>query len=112
MTASKVHHVALYVSDIKEKIRLMQDVFGMEITEVDGDPEEPRQVWFDGGVQLISAPEEKACRLAHLALTAKDIDATSGLLQQRGADVLPRGNNWIRFADGLVIELMPSEEEL
>ena len=108
---SKIHHIALFVPDIKKTLALFQNVFGMKVTEIDGTCQEPAQIWLDGGIQLIAAPEQSAASLAHVAVTAASPPDLSRTLQQVGAEVLPRGINWIKWTDGLVIELMPGEEE-
>lgn len=107
---SSLHHVALNVTDIEDKVNLFKNVFGMKITLLDGDPEHPKQVWFDGGIQLISCPDCHECSLAHVALTSGELECDTVGLETFGASQLPRGNNWFRFRDHLVIELMQEEE--
>lgn len=109
---SRLHHVALYVNDIKDKINLFENVFGMEITEVDGPPDQPRQVWFDGGIQLISQPKHSECSIAHVALTSRGLEGDAACSDEFGASKLPRGDNWLHFPDHLVIELIPEEENV
>lgn len=108
---SRLHHVALYVPDIREKLKMMQDVFGMKVTEIDGDPENPRQIWLDGGIQLIAASEEAECAIAHVALTSNGWKEARGCRERHGASVLPKGDNWLEFKDKLVIELISVEEK-
>lgn len=108
---SGLDHVAIYVADIKEKIRLLEQTFGMTVTLIDGDAENPEQVWFDGGIQLISRPEEPDCTLAHIALTTDSLYDTAKSLGSFGARVLPKGDKWIEFPDSLVVELMEEKEE-
>lgn len=107
--SSKVHHIALYVEDIREKTSLFEDVFGMTVTLADGDPENPTQVWLDGGIQLISRPDKKECEIAHLALVSEREGEAAGNLEEYGGETLSRGENWIRFPDHLVLELMEVE---
>ena len=107
---SGLHHVALNVPDINKKMNLFKNVFGMAVTEIDGPDECPRQVWFDGGIQLISHPEDKGCSIAHIALTSRELKNYVTASEEFGADTLPRGENWLHFPDRLVIELMCEAE--
>lgn len=108
---SVLHHIALNVTDIEEKINLFKNVFGMEITLVDGEPDHPRQVWFDSKIQLISQPDSPACTIAHIALTSRELESDVAGSEEYGGSILPKGDNWLRFPDHLVIELMPAEED-
>jgi hypothetical protein len=51
---SYVEHVAVRVRDIHWHIRFFREALGMEIREIDGSPDDPRQVWLTGGVQLMA----------------------------------------------------------
>ena len=51
-----LEHVALRVKDIHWHIRFFREALGMEMREVDGDPESPNQYWTLGGLQFISDP--------------------------------------------------------
>jgi len=48
-----VEHVALRVCDIHWHIRFFREVLGMDMREVDGSPDNPRQYWTLGGLQFI-----------------------------------------------------------
>ncbi len=108
---SVIHHIALYVEDIKKETRLFEQAFGMSITEIDGNPENPKQVWLDGGIQLIAEPREKGCAIAHLALTTAEPEENLPVCREYGGETLPKGDNWLGFPDGLVLELILQKTE-
>jgi len=107
-----VEHVALRVRDIKWHIRFFREALGMELREVDGPLENPRQYWTLGGLQFIAAPDFVAppCtldgRLAHLGLMVEDLPAALRAAQQFGAYALPQDENWLHLPDGLTLELI------
>ena len=69
MTNSRayVEHVAIRVADIHWNIRFFREVLGMEMREVDGPDDNPRQFWTLGGIQLMADPDHNGTegRLAH-----------------------------------------------
>lgn len=106
-------HMAIFVKDLKWSIAFFEDVFHMPVNRVDGSPENPSQVWLEGGLQLVSAPDFDACegRSAHLGINVEDLDACLAEAYARGVKELPKGHNWIELPDGLQIEVMPASGE-
>lgn len=107
-TVATLEHVAVRVRDIGWHIAFFRDVLGMTVTEVDGDPGSPRQVWTVGGLQLMADPgfAEPEGRLAHLGILCSDVDAASAAAIERGAVQLAQGRGWLRTPDGLGLELL------
>ena len=109
---SYVEHVAVRVRDIQWHIDFFHDVLGMDVREVDGPADAPRQVWTIGGMQLMSTPgfeappSNDAGWLAHLGIMVEDLDAALLLAQDWGVKELPQGRNWLQLPDGLAIELI------
>lgn len=101
-------HMAIFVKDIAWSIAFFRDVFHMSVTRVAGFPENPEQVWLDGGLQLVAAPDFHAVegRSAHLGINVEDLDACLEEAYARGVRELPKGHNWIELPDGLQIEVM------
>ncbi len=66
-------HMAIFVKDIAWSIAFFRDVFHMSVTRVAGPPENPEQVWLDGGLQLVAAPDFHAVegRSAHLGINVE-----------------------------------------
>ena len=49
MKKAKLDHLALRVADLEWYVDFLQSVFGMQITETQGDdPSRPEQVWLGG----------------------------------------------------------------
>ena len=46
---------------------------------------------------------------AHLGIWAENMNATLEAADERGAEELPKGRNWIKLLDGLCIEFMQAE---
>jgi catechol 2,3-dioxygenase-like lactoylglutathione lyase family enzyme len=109
---SYVEHVALRVKDIQWHIKFFYEVLGMDVREIDGPVEAPKQYWTLGGLQLMSSPDFEAPPsndvgwLAHLGIMVADRDAALIEAQKWGVKALPQGRNWLQLPDGLAIELM------
>ena len=107
-----VEHVALRVKDIQWHLNFFYAVLGMDVREIDGPVEAPRQYWTLGGLQLISTPgfeappSNDAGWLAHLGIMVHDLDAALVAARQWGVQVLPQGRNWLQLPDGLALELI------
>ena len=84
----------------------------MPVEKVDGAPDEPRQVWTAGGVQLMSEPSfgGPEGRLAHLGIAISDLEGTLLRVQAWGVNELPQGRNWFALPDGLSIELIQEKK--
>ena len=111
--ACYLEHTAFPVRDMKWHIHFFRDVLGMPVRQIDGDAEQPAQVWFWGGIQLKSAPDFDGPegRLAHLGIMADDLASTLRRVYEAGAAELPQGNNWVRLPDGLEIEFIQAQND-
>ncbi|MER1968992.1 VOC family protein [Castellaniella sp. GW247-6E4] len=104
-------HVAVRVGDIDWNIRFFEAVLGMAVRQVDGPPEAPRQVWLEGGIQLIAAPEvvaEVASAqpwIAHVAIRVRGLEAALARAADWSVTALPQGPHWLRTPDGIALEL-------
>jgi len=106
-----VDHVAVRVADIDWNIRFFEAVLGMPLREVDGPPEAPRQVWLEGGIQLIAASgaatEAAPAQpwIAHVAIRVRGLEAALARAAEWPVTALPQGPNWLRTPDGIALEL-------
>ena len=109
---SYVEHVAVRVKDIQWHINFFYEVLGMDVREIDGPTDAPRQYWTVGGMQLMSTPDfvappsNDAGWLAHLGIMVDDLETALALAQSWGVKALPQGRNWLQLPDGLAVELM------
>jgi catechol 2,3-dioxygenase-like lactoylglutathione lyase family enzyme len=109
---SYVEHVAVRVKDIQWHINFFYEVLGMDVREIDGPTDAPRQYWTVGGMQLMSTPDfaappsNDAGWLAHLGIMVDDLEAALALAQSWGVKQLQQGRNWLQLPDGLAVELM------
>jgi hypothetical protein len=73
-----MEHAAIRVKDIQWHIRFFKEALGMSIRNVEGPEDDPKQVWFFGGVQLVSDPgfEGPEGRSAHLGIMTEDLEAS------------------------------------
>src|SRR5690349_13411701 len=110
MLTSKAYleHVAIWVRDIHWHIRFFHDVLGMTLRQVEGTLDNPTQYWTLGGMQFIARPDfqEPEGRLAHLGVMCENLEAALAAAKAFGVTELPKGRNWLRLPDGLVVELM------
>jgi predicted enzyme related to lactoylglutathione lyase len=111
-TTSYVEHVAIRVRDIHWHIKFFSEVLGHTLREVDGTPDNPRQYWTIGGMQLMATPEfaappsNDAGWLAHLGIMVNDLEAALVAAKAFNVTQLPQGRNWLQLPDGLAVELM------
>ncbi|MAM09394.1 MAG: glyoxalase [Rhizobiaceae bacterium] len=112
-TQAYVEHVAIHVRDIAQHIAFFEDVLGMTITKLEGDPAAPSQVWLLGGLQLISDPgfSGPEGRMAHLGIVCADVPAAIEAAHARGARSTEKGENWLALLDGLVLEFLPETKD-
>ncbi len=105
---SYLEHVALYVQDLQWYIRFFEDAFGMIIRKTREKDGAVSQVWLNGGIQLIAEPvgESGNGRMNHLGFMVENLENTIAAVKQYGAVETPKGPNWFRLRDGLVIELI------
>jgi catechol 2,3-dioxygenase-like lactoylglutathione lyase family enzyme len=107
-----VEHVAVRVKDIQWHINFFYEVLGMDVREIDGPTDAPKQYWTIGGMQLMSTPDfvappsNDAGWLAHLGIMVDDLESALALAQSWGVKALPQGRNWLQLPDGLAVELM------
>jgi catechol 2,3-dioxygenase-like lactoylglutathione lyase family enzyme len=103
-----VEHVAVWVRDIHWHIRFFHDVLGMQMREVQGPLEDPKQYWTLGGMQFIASPDFAGPegRLAHLGVMCEDLEAALAAAQKYGVEQMPQGRNWLRLPDGLAVEFI------
>ncbi len=108
MARAYVEHVAVRVRDIHWHIRFFREVLGMTAREYDGPPDDPRQYWSVGGIQLLAAPDftGREGYLAHIGVMCDDLEAALEAAEAFGVDALPKGRNWLRLRDGLELELL------
>jgi catechol 2,3-dioxygenase-like lactoylglutathione lyase family enzyme len=114
---SYVEHVAVRVKDIQWHINFFYDVLGMDVREIDGPTDAPRQYWTIGGMQLMSTPDfvappsNDAGWLAHLGIMVDDLEGALTAAQSWGVTPLPQGRNWLQLPDGLAVELMQASPD-
>jgi catechol 2,3-dioxygenase-like lactoylglutathione lyase family enzyme len=103
-----VEHVAIPVRDLEWHVRFFGEAMGMPVRAVDGPADRPRQVWLEGGVQLVRDPgfAGPEGRLAHLGVMTDDLDAALAAVRHWGVRELPQGRNWIALPEGLCIEFI------
>ena len=89
----------------------------MDVREIDGPTDAPRQYWTIGGMQLMSTPDFEAPPtndagwLAHLGIMVEDLEAAITEVNKFGVKPLPQGRNWLQLPDGLAIELIQASPE-
>jgi len=107
-----VEHVAIRVKDIHWHIKFFYEVLGMDVREIDGPTDNPRQYWTLGGLQFMATPDfeappsNDAGRLGHLGVMVDDLDGAIVEAHKWGVTPLPQGRNWLQLPDGLAVELM------
>jgi len=107
-----VEHVAIRVKDIHWHIKFFYEVLGMDVREIDGPTDDPKQYWTIGGMQLMSTPDFEAAPsvesgwLAHLGIMVEDLEEALVEVYRWDVKALPQGRNWVQLPDGLALELI------
>jgi predicted enzyme related to lactoylglutathione lyase len=111
-----VEHVAIRVKDIRWHMQFFYDVLDMDVRDVDvsdgSEPNEPRQYWTMGGIQLMHTPGFEAPPsndsgwLAHLGIMVENLEEALRRAAAFYVKELPQGRNWLQLPDGLAVELM------
>lgn len=111
---SCLNHTALYVRNLEWHIKFFNAALGMTVKQEQSTAAGTRQVWLDGGLQLIHDPEydEGEGRLAHLGIMTDDLDKSVAEAVTNGAFLLPTQKTWVRLPEGVVIELMQAFPEI
>lgn len=106
-----LEHVAFRVRSLAPHLTFFREALGMKVTQLQGDTSTPQQVWLLGGLQVIEDPSltENEGRFDHLGIVCTDVPAAIEAAKAHGATPLPRGEHWLRFPDGLLIELLPQK---
>ncbi|MCD8077816.1 MAG: VOC family protein [Lachnospiraceae bacterium] len=108
---SYVEHVALRVRDMEWYLAFFQDVLGMDVREVAGDPERPDQIWV-GGMQLTRADTQErsdpdTVAVWHVGIFTEHLEETlEKVYSYPEIRSMPQGRNWFLLPDGLGVELM------
>ena len=111
---SYLEHTAVRVKDIHWHIRFFKEALGMPLRNIQGDEDDPIQVWTVGGVQLVSDKnfEGPEGRLVHLGIRTDDLEAAlEEVYKFEGVQEMPQGHNWFTLPDGLAIELMQDPDK-
>ena len=109
-----IDHVAIAIHDLPWHIDFFTHVLGMRETRRQLTPDgQLRQVWLDGGIQLVQVSAKEPVSDGHsrhlgivlddFATTIKDVLKTSGVQQIPGAPA-----TWVELPEGLVLELFPA----
>lgn len=107
-----VEHVAVRVKNIHWHIQFFYEVLGMDVREIDGPTDSPRQYWTLGGMQLMSSPDHVATAtddptwLGHIGVMVDNLETALVEAHKRGIPALPQGRNWLQLPDGIVVELI------
>lgn len=105
MKKACLDHVAVYVDDLHWYIHFFEHTLGFKERKRDEQDGILKQVWLDGGIQLIEETSEK--QMAHIGITVPDLLETLRKMQTFNLKELPKGANWLELPNGLVIELIP-----
>lgn len=106
-------HAAVTVADIDWTLAFFEDVLGMTVTRRREAEGKLQQVWLDGGIQLVTAPDNPGSGQAHhLGLRVRDFKGTlAKMLAYEGVhSVEGKPEKWVQLPDGLLLELFAIED--
>ena len=113
MEKAYLDHAAVTVADIDWSLAFFENVLGMTVTRRRENEGKLQQVWLDGGIQLVAAPDYAGNGQAHhLGLRVRDFKGTlTKMLAYEGVhSVEGKPEKWVQLPDGLLLELFPIEE--
>ena len=105
---SLLEHAAVTVQDIEWSIRFFAETLGMTVKRRQEEDGRLKQVWLEGGVQLIAAPENHLRgQGAHLGIVVQDFAAVlADMLAYEGVHAMEgKPEKWVQLPDGLTLEL-------
>ena len=106
-------HAAVTVADIDWSLAFFEVVLGMSVTRRREAEGKLQQVWLDGGIQLVAAPDNAGSGQAHhLGLRVRDFKGTLvKMLAYEGVhSVEGKPEKWVQLPDGLLLELFPIDD--
>lgn len=109
---AKINHVAINVTDLSWYIDFFSNAFGMRLVDEEVENTQLKQVWIEGGIQLIRHPEIRHAhpsRLAHIAIEVDNLADAIAKVKSLGGTTMAKGNNWLQIPGGICLELLDSE---
>lgn len=111
---SFVEHVAVMVSDIDWHIDFFTNACGMKITRRQESNGAVKQIWLQGGIQLVKAkPGEVIHNFHHIGLVVSDFNIARKIMLSY-AEVKPlegKPEKWLQLPDGIVLELFQEKPD-
>lgn len=109
-TEAFVDHAAYFVKDTDFDTHFFTEVLGFTVREIRG--EKPAQrVFLNGGIQLIQDTDaaERDPLDGHLGIICEDREEVLKRAAKMNIEVLPKGSNWLRLPDGLILEILQAK---
>ena len=105
---SYLEHAAVTVEDMKQSVDFFTNALGMKITRTKDENGKLKQVWLDGGLQLVALEKgEKPKAAHHLGIVVNDYDAVlKELLSYEGVTHIDgKPDKWLKLPNGITLEL-------
>lgn len=107
MNKARLDHVAVFVDDICWYINFFEHTLGFKEKKRDEQGGKLKQVWLDGGIQLIN-DQKKQGKMAHIGIKVENLPAVLKKMKLFNLKGLPKGENWLELPNGVTIELIQS----
>lgn len=101
--AAYIDHVGYEVADLDWYITFFREVFEMDVERERINPDNSREIWLTGGIQLRQI-RGFAANGHHLALIVDDLEGAREKALARGCSEMPK-HHWVQLPDGLQIEM-------
>lgn len=114
MKTAYLDHAAVTVADIEWTRTFFIEILGMKEKRRRENNGVLEQVWLDGGIQLVSSPNDPAAgRGHHLGIMIDEYPVTlQKILSYDGVHSIPgKPEKWVQLPDGLVLELFEMPQD-
>lgn len=111
---ARINHVALNVSDLSWYIDFFANAFGMKVIDEESENAQLKQVWIEGGIQLIDNVDINhvyPSSLAHIAIEVSDLPDAITKVKSLGGTTMSKGDNWFELPGGICLELLDGAEK-
>lgn len=105
MDNAHLDHVAVFVDDICWYINFFEHTLGFKEKKREEQGGKLKQVWLDGGIQLINQ-QETQIKMAHIGIRVDNLPAVLKKMKQFNLKGMPKGENWLELPNGIMIELV------
>lgn len=106
MEKACVDHVAVFVDDLYWYANFFEQTLGFKERKREEHKGKLKQIWLDGGIQLIEKKNQSQLRMAHIGINVENLPVVLKRMYSFNLKGLSRGTNWLELPNGVILELI------